>query len=1025
MRTCSLMQPISHEIWDSKYRLKDANGYPIDQTLDDTLERVAGALANVEERPDDWYEPFLWALKNGAVPAGRIMSNAGAQDHKPGTSLINCVVSDTLPDSMEGILAKLAEAGLSLKAGCGIGYEFSTLRPKGAKVMGPGAYTSGPLPFMDVFDALCTTVSSAGGRRGAQMATFDASHPDVLDFIRAKRQDGRLRQFNLSLLVSDRLMDAVKAGAEWPLVFPGREEVYPSIQASALWDEIMRSTYEYAEPGVLFIDRINQYNNLWWCEDIRATNPCVVGSTRLHTSRGLVRMDELYHSGESLRVIADRRGLGLEGTGVEVRDAVPVFMSSPSAEIYRVQTKAGYSLRATAWHRLPTDRGSVEVKDLREGDTLLIQSGEGLFGGQGSEQLGLLLGLIAGDGYFTDHEGCQEATVQLWGAKRVVAEGVETFVNAILSGLSERGRTYQARFCPVAKRDVISLGSILLARYLEQFGFTADTKLRVPEVVWQGTRECVVGYLRGLFLSDGSVQGGGHGRCSIRLSSSEPNLLYDVQVLLANFGIFCGVYHRRRAGERLLPDGRGGLKSYWCRDNYELIVDGESRELFGEKIGFLHPEHLRKFSTRSLNASTSRPRRFATKVTSVTFDGVEPVYDTTQPDHNLVTFNGLVSHQCGEQPLSSYGACLLGSVDLTKFVRNPLSPGVQFDWSAYRKVVSIFTRMLDNVVEIANLPLPEQREELRRKRRHGMGVLGLGSAMAMLGIRYGSSDSCSFTGTVMRVMAEVGWEEAVQLAVGKGPAPIMGELFEIDGGVLGERRGLRDFLGGRICGSTLFARGSLYMHKLGEVYPTIVEDLAYHGARFTHHTSIAPTGTITLAFANNASNGIEPSFAHQYTRNLTKQNRKTREAVEVYSAEALLWRETYGDEPYPDYFVTAEQVSPKEHINVQAAAQRWVDSSISKTINCPTGMSFEEFKEVYQYAYEKGLKGCATFRFNPEFQQGILVTTENLANTQYRFRLDDGMLIEVRGDDVIEYEGESHSVANLYDALKEGRYGRY
>jgi ribonucleoside-diphosphate reductase alpha chain len=215
------------------------------------------------------------------------------------------------------------------------------------------------------------------------------------------------------------------------------------------------------------------------------------------------------------------------------------------------------------------------------------------------------------------------------------------------------------------------------------------------------------------------------------------------------------------------------------------------------------------------------------------------------------------------------------------------------------------------------------------------------------------------------------------------------------------------------------------MHKLGEVYPTIVEDLAYHGARFTHHTSIAPTGTIALAFANNASNGIEPSFAHQYTRNLTKQGRKTREAVEVYSAEALLWREKYGDTAYPDYFVTAEQVSPKEHIDVQAVAQRWVDSSISKTINCPTGMSFEEFKEVYRYAYEMGLKGCATFRFNPEFQQGILVTAENLANTQYRFRLDDGTLIEARGDDVIEYEGESHSVANLYDALKEGRYGRY
>ena len=785
------MQPISHEIWDSKYRLKDANGNSIDRTLDDTFERVAGALANVEEKPDEWYEPFLWALKNGAVPAGRIMSNAGAQDHKPGTSLINCIVSDTIPDSMEGILAKLAEAGLSLKAGCGIGYEFSTLRPKGAKVMGPGAYTSGPLPFMDVFDALCTTVSSAGGRRGAQMATFDASHPDVLDFIRAKRQDGRLRQFNLSLLVSDRLMNAVKAGAEWPLVFPGREEVYPAIQAGALWDEIMRSTYEYAEPGVLFIDRINQYNNLWWCEDIRATNPCCAEGTLVATPAGYRRVETLRMDDE---ICTAYGGIG-RVEAVEVHEDMPV---------YEVTLDNGISIEVTLSH---------------------------IFHSRFNHHIGR--------GWSQEHRLCD---LRMGDLLRVVDEGVD------------RG---------------------------------------VPIV---------------------------------------------------------GIKYSRN-----------------------------------------------------------------TRV----FDLYEPTTDT------WVTEGGVVSRGCGEQPLSSYGACLLGSVDLTKFVRNPLSPGVQFDWNAYRKVINIFTRMLDNVVEIANLPLPEQREELRRKRRHGMGVLGLGSAMAMLGIRYGSSESCSFTGTVMRVMAEVGWEQAVQLAREKGPAPIMGELFEIDGGVLGGRRGLRDFLGGGICGSTLFARGSLYMHKLSEVYPTIVEDLAYHGARFTHHTSIAPTGTIALAFANNASNGIEPSFAHQYTRNLTKQGRKTREAVEVYSVEALLWQEKYGNEPYPDYFVTAEQVSPKEHIDVQAAAQQWVDSSISKTINCPTGMSFEEFKEVYQYAYEKGLKGCATFRFNPEFQQGILVTAENLANTQYCFRLDDGTLIEARGDDVLEYEGESHSVANLYDALKEGQYGRY
>src|ERR1700756_5414497 len=215
-------QEASLDIWDKKYRLSAKDGSPIDKTMDDTYKRVAGALADVEsvEVREHWYERFLWALRRGAIPAGRVTSNAGALEHKPATSTINCTVSGTIRDSMDGILEKVHEAGLTLKAGCGIGYEFSTLRPRGAYVSGAGAYTSGPMSFMDIYDKMCFTVSSAGGRRGAQMGTFDVSHPDVRDFIRAKREAGRLRQFNLSLLITDGFMEAVEADGDWPLVFP-------------------------------------------------------------------------------------------------------------------------------------------------------------------------------------------------------------------------------------------------------------------------------------------------------------------------------------------------------------------------------------------------------------------------------------------------------------------------------------------------------------------------------------------------------------------------------------------------------------------------------------------------------------------------------------------------------------------------------------------------------------------------------------------------------------------------------------
>src|SRR5690554_3724094 len=231
------MQPASTDIWSTKYQLKTKNGEPVDATIQDTYERVARALAEVENKKvrDQVFRDFLWALENGAIPAGRIMSNAGALAHKPATSTINCTVSGTIPDSMDGILRSVHEAGLTLKAGCGIGYEFSTLRPRGAFVSGAGAYTSGPMSFMDIFDAMCFTVSSAGGRRGAQMGTFDIAHPDIRDFIRAKRENGRLRQFNLSCLVTDEFMQAVKRNGSWDLVFPASQQEYEDPDTRIVW----------------------------------------------------------------------------------------------------------------------------------------------------------------------------------------------------------------------------------------------------------------------------------------------------------------------------------------------------------------------------------------------------------------------------------------------------------------------------------------------------------------------------------------------------------------------------------------------------------------------------------------------------------------------------------------------------------------------------------------------------------------------------------------------------------------------
>ncbi|QIT54223.1 adenosylcobalamin-dependent ribonucleoside-diphosphate reductase [Aquisalimonas sp. 2447] len=1141
------IQSASWDIWDKKYRLKAKDGRVIDETVDDTYKRVAWSLAQVEEteaKRHEWYEKFVWALRQGAIPAGRITSNAGAQEHKPATSTINCTVSGTVGDSMDDILQKVHEAGLTLKAGC-VAPDTTVVTEKGAVTAKRAVdekhqqmlcydRDTGRFEMRAIEEHMVTHVPRSENieirSNGASLKT-SIKHPvlvyrdDRAVYVRADevRPDDALVHYTMAWTAdSATAMQAWFAGAHL-----GDGSAY-------------EKRYEYKSTRTV------------WKEKAQAAGKRFIFKIRAAEKEVVERYAEFFRAfcGSRAQVVPTATE-----NGTPVWDyTVASFEASGAAEFidHQIGSKTG-ALRVPSWvaenpqtHFLPFLAGLIDTDGTvsKERGSVTIATQNVAF----AEQLQQLLGLFGVHGGITlrkprehtyrgnpvrdsggamlkisdsDFLGQVVAFMADTGKRRRIAEhgsqsgqydryvmpyGLRCGLEREAGNIGHKERQNLGFYHGYHRRSVVS--RIWLERWRERFPHLAEwidlartlrpvdeinRELDVGETFYDFTVEehhnyvageaglmvihnCGIGYEFSTLRHKGAYVSGAGAYTSGALSFMD---IYDRMCFTVS-----SAGGRRGAQMATFDVGHpdvldfirakredGRLRQF----NLSLLITDEfieavrndadwplafpvsPREVEVDGIDVNDPSVIRwRYWPRKEGyvvnddglvacriERTVKAKRLWDMIMTSTYDFAEPGFilidRVNEMNNNWFDEDIRATNPCGEQPLPPYGACLLGSVNLTKFVREPFTENAHFDWDTYRDVVAIFTRMLDNVVEVNGLPLPEQQKEIMRKRRHGMGFLGLGSTVTMLRMKYGDADSVAFTEEASKQMALQGWRTAVDLADEKGPAPIMDEDFTVTAEMLAKRPRMAEDgykVGDQVKGRVLMARYSQYMEKVADADPETVDAIVEKGARFTHHSSIAPTGTISLSLANNASNGIEPSFAHHYYRNVIREGRKSKEKVDVFSFELLAYRSFIDAEGLPqaadadsaglpDYFITADDVTPKQHVDIQGAAQKWVDSSISKTANVPTDYPYEDFKDIYLYAYEQGLKGCTTFRFNPEAFQGVLVKEEDLANTTYRFELADGTTVEAQGGDEIEYDGEMHTAANLYDALKEGYYGKF
>jgi len=966
-----------------RYSLKDAVGEPL-ETWDDIVRRVVGHVATAEKdlmMRDYFYNSMTEIMLNREfIPNTPCLVNAG----KPKGQLAACFVLN-VPDSINGIMEHAQAAAIIHQTGGGTGMTYEFLRPAGAMVNSTRGVASGPVSFMNIVNTMTEVVKQGGVRRGANMGMMRCTHPDLLRFIHAKNDQHSLTNFNISVNVTDRFMEAVDRQEWFQTEFKGETWTQPVfdpltgadyvvyrrpdgetvtfadklafetadlsdctienppapglIHAKDVWNRIIASAHKYAEPGIAFIDQVNRHNHMMASMGaIYASNPCVTTDTLVYTDEGLIPMGELYNTQKDFEAVVDAR-YGFEKTFHQSSKA----FKTGCKKVFKLLTKEGYSLRATADHKIMTPNGYVQLGELKRGDKVHILNRKGGFGVKGSLVLGRTLGWLIGDGSISSP--IKRATLSFFAEEQYLAPMFAEYVNEMVAPLTNSDRkTYTISANAVKGRAETRVASDRLYQIADEHGL-AEKKLQVPKAVFQGSENMQRGFVQALFSADGKVFDAEHKGIDVRLTSISLELLEGVQKLLLNFGIASRIYlNRRKAQNRMLPDGKGGQKLYPCQAYHELNISKQNVAVFAEEIGFLVDAKQNKLTNaisrlkRSLMAEV-----FTARVKEIVADGEEDVFDITVPGPHSFVANGIAISNCGEQFLHFSNSCNLGSIDLSKFYKQ-VGDGTNADecieWERLARATHLSTQFLDNVIDAGYFPLEEIDDVVKRTRPVGLGIMGFADLCLKLRITYGELDSIDLMDKVMGFVRRESWKASLKLGAEKGAFP----EFE------GNREAYAKFL----------------YDEIG-----ISPDVALTPRNY-ETTTIAPTGTISLVAET--SSGCEPNFSWAYVRQDTIG---TRTYVHTLAAEALGISVDQTDEEsikraaqfvvenedkLPPYFISAMNITSKQHVQVLASAQRNVDNSVSKTCNGAKDDTVEVVDELYRMAKDLGCKCVSYYR---------------------------------------------------------------